>query len=104
MRVHNRLFARAILDPNDTYPVIFKFDRLSLLLLDGETFSTAAFFSGVGIIEMESRSQALRNEIDLGTVEEAQAVVRHDDFHSIIFEHDIVRADAFGHLDYVSPA
>lgn len=76
---------------------------MSLLLLDGEAFSAAAFFGGIGIIEMESRSQALRNEIDLGTVEEAQAVVRHDDFHSIIFEHNIVGADTFGHLDHVSP-
>ena len=43
-----------------------------LLRFDSETFSTTAFFGGVGVIETKSRSQAFGNKIDFGAIEETQ--------------------------------
>ena len=69
---------------------------------DRETLAAAALAFYIRIAKAEGLIQTLLDEIDLSAVNETQALLIHNDFHALIFEDYVIRADFIGVIHDVS--
>src|SRR5262245_64518240 len=72
-------------------------------LLDAEAFAATAFAFHVGVAELERFVEAVLDEVDLGAIDELQAVGGHHDFDASLLEHDVVLRHAVGVVDRIGP-
>ncbi len=47
---------------------------------------------------------ALRTEIDDGTIQKGQAVVRHDQFDAVLLKNNVIGLDLVGQINGIGPA
>src|SRR6185369_3939957 len=69
-----------------------------------EAFAATAFTIHVRIAKLECLVQPVLHEIDLGAVDEAQALWIDDHLHAVAIEHDVIRVDRVRIVDRVGVA
>src|SRR5690606_35610794 len=78
--------------------------RKNTSTIHAEAFAAAAFTLDVRVAKLEGLVQALLDEIDLGAVDEPEALVVDNDLDARIVEDDVVGVDGVGVIDDVSVA
>src|SRR6185503_16396450 len=72
--------------------------------LNAEALAAAALALDVGVAELERLVEPVFDEVDLGAVDELQAIGRHDDLYPPLLEHDVALGHAVRVIDRIGPA
>ena len=82
----------------------FHSDRVRMRRSDAEAFPAAAFAGDVGIAKAKCFVKALFDEIDLGAVDQLQALLVYDHLYALVVKDHVVLVQLIGIIDNVGEA